>query len=247
MLPSLSPELTGLTAGAPRIAGVDEAGRGPWAGPVVAAAVVLQSRRPFSIRVDDSKRLTALQRARAFEVILEHADVGVGIVCASEIDRRNIFRATMLAMQYAVEDLPSAPELVIVDGPHAPPTTVPCRPMIGGDRRCYVVSCASIIAKVVRDRLMVFYHRLAPGYAFHRHKGYGTVLHARRLRQFGPSVFHRHSFRPVLESIAGVAHDTTILANPVAAPSAPAQPSQPTPASVASVVTSEVTVTSPHP
>ena len=175
---------------------MDEAGRGPWAGPVVAAAVILHRRR-LAVPIDDSKRLTGRQRARAFDVIARHADVGFGIVCAQAIDRHNILRATLLAMQEAVADLSRPPDLVLVDGPLAPPVPQRCWPIIHGDRRSYVISCASIMAKVLRDRLMEFYHDLYPAYAFHRHKGYGTALHAQRLGQWGPSVLHRHSFRPI--------------------------------------------------
>jgi len=187
------------------VAGVDEAGRGPWAGPVVAAAVILRTSR-LPTRIDDSKRLTAAQRVRAFMVILDRAEVGVGIVCAEDIDRGDILRATGLAMQQAVQNLPRPPDLVLVDGPTAPPLASPCWPLVHGDQRSYVVGCASIVAKVVRDGLMEFYHRLAPQYAFNRHKGYGTLLHAERLRALGPSVFHRRSFSPVAEVLlAGAA------------------------------------------
>jgi len=179
-----------------RIAGVDEAGRGPWAGPVVAAAVILPAplRR---VRIDDSKRLSALQRARAFDAILRRARVGVGVVCAEEIDRVNILRATLAAMAQAVGELRPAPELVLVDGNTAPPIPMACWPIIGGDRRYGLIACASIVAKVVRDELMAFYHELYPAYEFIRHKGYGTSLHAERLAALGPSLLHRHSFEPV--------------------------------------------------
>lgn len=193
------PDVQARADGFRRIAGVDEAGRGPWAGPVVATAVMLHVPR-LSVRIDDSKRLTPLQRTRAFHTILEHADVGVGIVCAEEIDQLNILQATLSAMRQAVDDLPQAPDLILVDGPMSPPVSIPCRPIIRGDQRSYVIGCASIMAKVLRDRLMEFYHDLTPDYAFKQHKGYGTALHAERLRALGPSVFHRRSFRPVAEA-----------------------------------------------
>ena len=179
---------------------MDEAGRGPWAGPVVAAAVILRTA-PLPVRIDDSKRLTRRQRASAFQVILEYADVGIGIVCAEEIDRVNILQASLLAMRHAVDDLAAPADLILVDGPAVPSIAQPCWPFVGGDRLSYVIGCASIIAKEFRDRLMEFYHELAPAYAFHQHKGYGTALHARQLRQLGPSCFHRRSFRPVLEAL----------------------------------------------
>ena len=195
--PLRHPDADARRAGFHRIAGVDEAGRGPWAGPVVAAAVILHRAR-LPVHIDDSKRLTPLQRARAFDVILHHADIGFGIACAEEIDRRNILQATLLAMRHAVLDLPATPDLVLVDGHLAPPLAGPCWPIVSGDRLSYPIACASIMAKVFRDRLMAFYHRLEPRYAFHRHKGYGTPLHALRLKRHGPSLFHRHSFKPVL-------------------------------------------------
>ena len=183
-----------------RIAGVDEAGRGPWAGPVVAAAVILRTSL-LPVRIDDSKRLTRAQREQAFPVILDHAEVGFGIACPEEIDQHNILQATLLAMQRAIRDLPSDPDLVLVDGSQVPTLTIPCWPIVQGDRRSYVIGCASIAAKVLRDHLMAFYHDLYPHYAFNRHKGYGTFLHAARLRQFGPSVLHRRTFRPVREAL----------------------------------------------
>ena len=196
------PEVAAAQDGFRRIAGVDEAGRGPWAGPVVAAAVILRAPR-LAVRIDDSKRLTPLARARAFHVILDHAAVGFGIVCADEIDHRNILQATLLAMQQAMEDLPVQPELFLIDGPIAPRSAIPCRPIVRGDQCSYVIGCASIMAKVLRDRLMTFYHELAPDYALDQHKGYGTALHAQRLRAFGPSVFRRRSFRPVRDLLLG--------------------------------------------
>ena len=193
---SQAPEGFARLEGFRRIAGVDEAGRGPWAGPVVAAAVILR-RWPLPVRVDDSKRLTRLQRARAFQAILEFADVGIGIVSAEEIDRCNVLQATLLAMRQAIQDLPHPPDLVLVDGNASPPLEIPCRTIPHGDRSSATISCASIVAKVVRDGLMEFYDRLYPGYAFHRHKGYGTPQHAAALTQRGPSFLHRRSFRPV--------------------------------------------------
>lgn len=179
-----------------RIAGVDEAGRGPWAGPVVAAAVIL--RRPrLGVRIDDSKRLTKIQRERAFEAISEHAKIGIGIVCAEEIDRCNILQATLLAMEQAILELPLPVDKALVDGAHVPTVSIPCQAIIHGDASHYVISCASIVAKVLRDRLMDFYDTLYPHYHFRRHKGYGTFLHAKVLNAWGPSILHRFSFKPV--------------------------------------------------
>lgn len=182
-----------------RIAGIDEAGRGPWAGPVVAAAVILPRKTLPYVRIDDSKRLSARQREQAFDVILQHAEVGFGIVCARTIDQRNILQATFLAMQQAVRDLPSPADCALVDGNQAPALGIPCRAIVRGDSRSTVIACASIMAKVLRDRLMHFYHELDGRYYFDRHKGYGTALHRHCLRQWGASCFHRRSFAPVRE------------------------------------------------
>jgi len=184
---------------------VDEAGRGPWAGPVVAAAVIFQRRR-LSVRIDDSKQLTALQRARAFEQIVSHAEVGVGIVSAEDIDRHSIVAATLAAMQQAIRELMPQPDLVLVDGLTAPPLSMPAWPIVHGDARSYPIACASIIAKVVRDSLMVFYHRLLPAYQFQQHKGYGTAVHARVLSEWGPSLLHRVSFQPVARVVEHHTH-----------------------------------------
>ena len=171
----------------------------------MASAVVLyRSRLP--VRIDDSKRLTRGQRQRAFRVIADHADVGFGIVCADRIDRDNILQATLGAMRLALFDLSTEPDLVLVDGPHSPRIDTPCWPLVRGDQRSHAIGCASIMAKVLRDSLMEFYHQLMPCYAFNRHKGYGTALHAVRLNAYGPCALHRRSFRPVLDVIEASAH-----------------------------------------
>lgn len=176
---------------------MDEAGRGPWAGPVVAAAVILTTRRPLAVRIDDSKRLSGRQRLAAFPVILRHAHVGIGVVPADAVDTVNIRQATLQAMRQAVERLGIAPDVVLVDGNDPPPLPVPCWPIVGGDQVSYPIACASIIAKVSRDALMVFAHRLFPEYGFDRHKGYGTAEHLALLRAHGPSPIHRMTFEPV--------------------------------------------------
>jgi ribonuclease HII len=173
---------------------------------VVAAAVILHpssaivSAKPWrsSIRIDDSKALTARQRERAFECILRDAHVGVGLACAEEIDQHNILQAALRAMARAIGDLPIRPELILVDGPAAPHVEMPCWPVIHGDALSRVIACASIVAKVTRDRLMQFYHRVLPHYAFDEHKGYGTSRHRLALAQWGPSPLHRLTFRPVM-------------------------------------------------
>ena len=179
-----------------RIAGVDEAGRGPWAGPVVAAAVILRTGS-LSVRIDDSKRLSARQRERAFRAILRQGDIGVGIACAEEIDQRNILQATLHAMAQALRELPEPPDLVLIDGTQTPPVSFPCQAIPHGDHLSYPISCASIVAKVLRDEMMRFYDRLYPHFSFHQHKGYGTQRHAEALERWGPSFLHRRSFEPV--------------------------------------------------
>ncbi|HEX9779591.1 MAG TPA: ribonuclease HII [bacterium] len=190
-----SPDALARAQGFRLIAGVDEAGRGPWAGPVVAAAVVL--REPVRARIDDSKRLSPLQRARSARAILACADVGFGIVSADAIDRENIRRASLEAMRQAAADLSAPPELVLVDGRDLPVLPWTARAVVGGDRVSRVIAAASIMAKVLRDELMCFYESLYPGYAFRAHKGYGTERHAAALRSLGPSFLHRVTFRPV--------------------------------------------------
>ena len=197
-------------AGGRRIAGVDEAGRGPWAGPVVAAAVILRRNAlPGTVRIDDSKRLSPSQRLTAYHAIVRHADVSVGIVPADIIDERNIRQATLHAMREAVERLTAPPDLVLVDGNDPPSLSVPCRTIVHGDRLSYPIACASIIAKVTRDALMAFYHRLFPAYRFDRHKGYGTAEHLDVLRRLGPSLLHRMSFEPI-RAVADAASPTHV-------------------------------------
>jgi len=176
---------------------VDEAGRGPLAGPVVAGAVVLH-RHDFRVALDDSKRLTPLARERAYEAILRSAHIGVGAVGPEEIDRIGIQAATHRAMQLAIRRLGILPELVLVDGLHLPPGCGPAmKAVVRGDSRSLAIACASIVAKVTRDRWMRWVHRLHPEYGFARHKGYGTAQHMEALEAFGPGPFHRYTFHPV--------------------------------------------------
>ncbi len=183
-----------------RIAGIDEAGRGPLAGPVVAAAVILPINEDFP-GIDDSKRLTPAKRERLFDVIQTRAlGVGVGIVGPEEIDTLNIRRAALLAMKKAVEALPEAPDFCLVDGRDEAPIAIPQSPLVKGDRRSLSVAAASIIAKVTRDRIMLAYHARYPDYGFDRNMGYGTRQHRAALKRVGPSPIHRRSFRGVLPS-----------------------------------------------
>lgn len=181
-----------------RVAGIDEAGRGPLAGPVVAAAVVLDPRR-IPPGLDDSKRLSATRRAALFEEITANAEVAVGIATVEEIDRYNVLAATFLAMQRAVTALRPAPRLAIVDGNRAPALPCPTRAVVKADAKHAAVSAASIIAKETRDRLLRRLAEEAPGYGFERNMGYGTREHLTALSKLGPCPHHRRSFRPVAE------------------------------------------------
>jgi len=181
------------------IAGLDEAGRGPWAGPVVAAAVVLPKTRSLK-GVADSKALTAEQREKALSLIQERAlGIGVGIVEAGEIDRLNILQASLKAMELAVRDLPLPPDFLLIDGLHSLPLPLRQQAMPKGDGRCLSIAAASIVAKVTRDRLMVAYHEKYPEYNFPKHKGYGTREHLQALQQHGCCPIHRQSFRPIYQ------------------------------------------------
>jgi ribonuclease HII len=177
------------------IAGLDEAGRGPLAGPVVAAAVVLPEDGSWE-GIDDSKKLTAERREKALAVIQERAlGVGVGIVETEEIDRLNILQASLKAMKMAVECLPLTPDYLVIDGLHG--VELPCRQdtIPKGDQRCVSIAAASIVAKVTRDRLMMAYHLQYPQYNFARNKGYGTREHLIAIRQNGCCPLHRQSFK----------------------------------------------------
>jgi ribonuclease HII len=182
------------------VAGVDEAGRGPLAGPVVAAAVVLNASC-IPKGIGDSKALTAKQREKVYAQLLGCAQVGVGEASVSEIDRINILRASHLAMVRAVGALPTRPDLVLVDGNMTPDWAWPCETLVGGDATCLSVAAASIVAKVVRDRLMLELHHAHPEYDWASNMGYGTVTHRAALARFGPTPHHRRSFRPVAECI----------------------------------------------
>jgi len=176
---------------------VDEAGRGALAGPVVAAAA-LMPRQPEITGVDDSKKLAPHRRTELAILIRRHARAwAVAAASAGVIDEINILEATRRAMLRAVAKLGLRPELILVDGPPVPRSPLACRGIIGGDRSSYSIACASILAKVHRDRLMTRLARLVPGYGFARHKGYGTAEHLAALSRLGPSPAHRLTFAPL--------------------------------------------------
>jgi len=186
-----------------RIAGVDEAGRGPIAGPVVAAAAIFDGccRLPG---LADSKLVKPADRERLFDLIYRKAVcVGVGIADSRMVDRLNVLQATHFAMSEAIRQLQPTPDLLIVDGRGLPGATLPQRAIVGGDRTCASIAAASIVAKVVRDRMMVELNEMYPGYGFGRHKGYGTREHLARLMELGPCPEHRRSFAPVAAARQG--------------------------------------------
>lgn len=186
------------STGYKNIAGIDEAGRGPLAGPVVASAVVLHENGIIP-GVFDSKKLTEQTRERLYHDILSLAKgVGVGIVEHDTIDQINILQATIMAMKIAIADLPVSYDFIFVDGMDIPEVDVPYKKIIRGDSLSQSIAAASIIAKVSRDRIMKKYHIKYPEYDFDRHKGYGTRKHLENIRTFGPSPIHRKSFKGVL-------------------------------------------------
>jgi ribonuclease HII len=190
-------ETSAWACGFRRIAGLDEAGRGPLAGPVVAAVVILPRRYTLDV-LDDSKLLSAVQRQSLFSSITSHAqDWGIGTASEHEIDRLNILGATRLAGYRAIQDLDAPPDYLILDALLIPTVYIRQRPVIKGDQLSVSIAAASILAKVTRDRIMDTYHEQFPDYQFHLHKGYPTPEHLKRLRQFGPCPGHRQSFRPV--------------------------------------------------
>lgn len=196
---------------APLIAGVDEAGRGCLAGPVVAACVALPALSDLHLPpfIRDSKRLSPTQREQACRWIYRYAPVvSVGLATVEEIERLNILQASLLAMRRAIENAPILPQDVLIDGAHIP-DTLPCpaKAVIDGDARVPIISAASIVAKVARDHLMCRLHRLYPQYDFAQHKGYGTPAHRRAIMQFGLCPQHRPSFcRNLLSLTLGDEH-----------------------------------------
>jgi len=199
-------QLQGNVAGVPSpgevlLAGVDEAGRGPLAGPVVAAAVILDPRHPIE-GLADSKALSARRRDELSALIREHAlCFALSFAEHDEIDAVNILAATMNAMSRALEKLAMAPKRVLIDGNRCPRSAYPCQAVVGGDARYDCISAASIIAKVARDRRMLELDRVYPQYGFARHKGYPTAVHRQALFEHGPCPEHRYSYAPVRASL----------------------------------------------
>jgi len=180
------------------LAGVDEVGRGPLAGPVVTAAVILSPDDPYLGKYRDSKKVAEKKRLKLYRHIRKHAVAySVSMASLDEIDQLNILHATMLSMRRSVQTLPVQPLKVLVDGNRVPDLAVPAEAIIGGDDLVQEIAAASIVAKVVRDRLMAMYDVQYPGYQFGKHKGYGTKVHMDALRELGPCPVHRKSFAPI--------------------------------------------------
>ncbi len=196
-------ELEARRRGYRLIAGLDEAGRGPLAGPVVAAAVILPTRCRL-VGVDDSKQVSEPERTRLFEVIVQRArGVAVGVATEQEIDHLNILEATRLAMCRALASLSPQADYLLIDAVTLSCFAASSRSIIKGDTLSISIAAASIVAKVTRDRMMVAYHRTYPEYNFLSHKGYGTDEHLRRLARHGPCAIHRRTFAPVAQFLRG--------------------------------------------
>lgn len=198
------PDLSLERAAGGLVVGVDEAGRGPWAGPVVAGAAILDPATiPTELlyRLDDSKKLSAAVRERLFEGLLEHATTAVGFASVAEIDDLNILAATMLAMRRAVDGLPVLPDIALVDGNRAPGLPCRVRTVVKGDSRSSSIAAASIVAKVTRDRIMAGLAGDFPGYGWETNQGYGTAAHRDGLDRLGITIHHRRSFKPIASRI----------------------------------------------
>ncbi len=209
-MPSLRHEKRAFDDGATIVAGVDEAGRGPLAGPVVAAAAILP--RDFRHKtLNDSKQLTPEQRNEIYCELTTTAVItwAVGVSEVEIIDAYNILRATWRAMVLALDALPVKPDFVLVDGLRVPAIRIRQKPIVGGDAKSFSIAAASVIAKVTRDRMMLRVHEQFPQYNFAQHKGYATPEHLALLEQFGPCPIHRKSFEPVRRSFEPVQADLT--------------------------------------
>ncbi len=206
-MPSFAEEEMFIAQGYQRIAGIDEVGRGAIAGPVVAAAVVLpcQIDVPWLSEVRDSKLLTPARRELLFHRIHEVAiSIGIGLTPHDLVDAHGIVKATRLAMKMAVEQLSPPAESLLIDYMRLPEVRLPQKGITNGDNLCFSIACASIVAKVARDRLMVEFDKVYPGYGLAQHKGYGTRQHIASLYRLGPCPIHRQSFRPVKYLMQGL-------------------------------------------
>lgn len=186
-----------LNQGYKYIAGVDEAGRGPLAGPVVAACCIYHKDLHIE-GINDSKQLTADQRRKIFSLITKNPAIiyGIGIVDVAEIDKINILQATLYAMKKAIEALITIPDFVLIDGNQIPDVNIPCEAVVKGDELSISIAAASVIAKFTRDEIMDQYHEVYPEYGFNQHKGYGTKKHLDALNKFGSTPIHRITFKP---------------------------------------------------
>jgi len=194
---NLLPDFSLETAGSGLVAGIDEAGRGPWAGPVVAAAVIFTDEKNIPSGIHDSKKLSKPKREALFEQIKIASHWGVGLATVEEIDQFNILGATKLAMQRAVANLPVAPQLALVDGNQAPQLPCMTQTVVKGDSKSLSIAAASILAKVTRDGIMEELHAQHPHYAWDRNAGYGTPAHQLGLAAHGITKHHRRSFKPI--------------------------------------------------
>jgi ribonuclease HII len=205
----LQHEREAWNAGYVRVSGVDEAGRGPLAGPVVAAAVVFtrdlieSEQYGLFVGLTDSKQLTEHQREEFFARLTTQPviEIGTGVCDAATVDEINILQATHRAMLAALNSLHPLPELALIDGLPVPGLPCPSRAIVGGDARSFSIAAASVVAKVTRDRMMLEFDRVYPQYRFAQHKGYGTKAHMQALLEYGPCPIHRRSFRPVRDAI----------------------------------------------
>jgi ribonuclease HII len=197
--PTFARERAALKRGIWPVAGCDEAGRGPLAGPVVAAAVILDPKR-IPRGLDDSKKLTAEEREQLYQRICARAEVAVAFASPARIDRDNILRASLWALARAVAALPLRPQLVFVDGRDRIDCRCECRAVVSGDATIASIAAASIVAKVTRDRLMALIGAAHPGYGFERHMGYSVPEHFAALKRLGPTIHHRRSFAPVAQA-----------------------------------------------
>ena len=203
-MPDFSLEVSARSKGYSIIAGVDEAGRGPWAGPVVAGAVVLNLKILESLNfleIDDSKKLSVSKRQKIFELLPSYASIGTGIAQVTEIDKMNILKASLLAMERAISDLPTKPDYIFVDGNKLPDLPCPGEAIVKGDRLSISIAAASIVAKVTRDKIMTDLAQDYPGYGWERNSGYGTAEHKKALDQFGVTEHHRMTYAPIIKML----------------------------------------------